>query len=197
MVSRRPRRCPRLAYFNVQPELSRPGVQRRQVNFQTLGAFRRHRERHLARGQHVPVPGNRPVQHFVIGVAEQIAALHLNHQRRGADPRKGKELLGALRLVQRRVRRAIGEHQPVKTELPIVRLIAEVSAVGPERVALFVPFRQGLIDPVPDKPTLQARMAAKRFPVFRNPAKAISHRVGVFTEDQRARFVRHADPFLD
>jgi hypothetical protein len=40
-------------------------------------------------------------------------------------------------------------------------------------------------------------MAAKRLPVFRKPAEAVSHRVGVFAEDQRTRFIRHADPFLD
>ena len=71
-------------------------------------------------------------------MAEQVPALHLNHQRRGADPRKGEELLRALRLEQRRVRRAIGEDQAVEAELSIVWLIAKVPAVRPECVAIFV-----------------------------------------------------------
>ena len=95
------------------------------------------------------------------------------------------------------MRGTVGEYQTIEAELPIVRLITKVSAVRPERVTLFVLLRQGLIDPVPDKPALQARMIAKRLPVFRKPTKAVAHRVGVFAEDQRTRFIRHADPFLD
>lgn len=94
--------------------LPRLGFQFRQSDLQTLNAFRGYRQRHLARSQYLPIPGNRPAQHFVIGMAEQVPALHLNHQRRGADPRKGEELLRALRLEQRRVRRAIGEDQPLR-----------------------------------------------------------------------------------
>lgn len=118
--------------------LPRLGFQFRQSDLQTLNAFRGYRQRHLARSQYLPIPGNRPAQHFVIGMAEQIPALHLNHQRRSADPRKGEELLRALRLEQRRVRRAIGEDRAVEAELSIVWLIAKVPAVRPERVAIFV-----------------------------------------------------------
>ena len=40
-------------------------------------------------------------------------------------------------------------------------------------------------------------MTAKCLPVPGEPAKAVAHRVGIFTEDQRASFIRHADPFFD
>lgn len=104
-------------------------------------------------------------------MAEQVPALHLNHQRRGADPRKGEELLRALRLEQRRVRRAIGEDQAVEAELSIVWLIAKVPAVRPERIALFVLFRQGLIDPVPDKSPCRRGWLRNACQYFANPPK--------------------------
>lgn len=40
-------------------------------------------------------------------------------------------------------------------------------------------------------------MAAKCLPVFSESAEAVSHRMGVFAEDQRTRFIRHADPLLN
>src|SRR5690606_32317902 len=116
-------------------------------------------------------------------MTEQIIALDLDDQRNGAHQRKGKELLGTLRLVKGGVRSAIGKHQPVEAELTVVGLIAKIAAVGPECRAVFRFFRQRLIDPVPDKSALQPGMAAECLPVAGKAAKAVAHRVSILAQD--------------
>lgn len=74
---------------------------------------------------------------LVVSMTEQIIALDIDDQRNGAHQRKGKELLGTLRLVKGGVRSAIGKHQPVEAELTVVGLIAKIAAVGPVCRAVF------------------------------------------------------------
>ncbi|MNT09689.1 hypothetical protein D3C72_1444820 [compost metagenome] len=93
--------------------------------------------------------------------------------------------------------RAIGEHQTVKAELPIVRRVAEVAAVGPVFISVVIAAGECLIDPVPDEATLQARILAEGLPITVKTAEAVAHRVSVFAQDQRPLFIRQADPLLD
>ncbi len=123
--------------------------------------------------------------------------MYLNHQRRGADQAELEKLLCALGLIEGRMRGAIREDQPVHAELAIVRRIAKITAVGPEGVAVFIPLRQRLVDPVPDKAALQAGVITKRLPVFGKAAEAVAHRMGVLAEDQRARLIRQGNPLLN
>ena len=95
------------------------------------------------------------------------------------------------------MRAAVGEHQTVHAELAIVRFVAKITAVGPANAAVVEGFTDGLIRPVPDKPALQARIVAKCLPVISKVAEAITHRMGVFAEDQRALFPRQTDPLFD
>ncbi|MNP43250.1 hypothetical protein D3C76_1370560 [compost metagenome] len=158
--------------------------------------LRRDIEHHHIRSQHLAITHHRPTQLLVIGLTEEIVTVHLYHQRRVADQGKSEKLLRALGLIQGRMRRAVGEDQPVQTELSVVRFIAKIAAVGPEGVALFVMLSQGLVHPVPHKTTLQARMFAESVPVFSESAKAVAHRVGIFAEDQRTCLIRHTDPLF-
>ena len=138
-----------------------------------------------------------PAQHFVIGWAEQVFADDAHPQRRGRQQRELKILLGVLRLHQRRMRRAIGKHQTVHTELAIVRLITKVAAIGPADAAVGKGFADRLVGPVPDKPALQPRVLAKGLPVIGEVAEAVAHRVGVLAKDQRPLLTGQADPFFD
>ena len=107
-----------------------------------------------------------------------------------------EELLRALRFKQRRMRRAVGEHQTVHAELAVVRLVAEVAAVGLPGLPVFIVARQALVDPVPDEAALQARKLTKRLPVFCKAAEAVAHGVRILAQDQRPVFARQADPLF-
>src|SRR5690606_41275766 len=94
-----------------------------------LSLRRRDEERTLPLSRHRSVTVHGPSEQLVIRMTEQVIALHVHHQRRSAYPRKGKELLRALSLIQCRVRRAIGEHQPVKAELSVIGCITKIATV--------------------------------------------------------------------
>lgn len=108
-------------------------------------------------------------------MAEQIVAADRKAQRIAGIDGKLPELLGALRLIKRRMRRAIGKYQPVHTELTIVGFIAKIAAVGLPGFALIVIAGQALINPVPDEAALQTRELAEGLPVLSKTAKAVAH----------------------
>ncbi len=57
--------------------------------------------------------------------------------------------------------------------------------------------RQALINPVPDESPLQAGELTERLPVAIEPAKTVTHRMGIFTEDQRTGLFRQTNPFFN
>ena len=197
MSGRRPGGCLRLFHAHRQPELTcrvrlcdvRQG--------DALTTLRRDIQRDLPGGNWVAIQSEGPVQDLVVAMAEQIFAGDLNLTLRARQQRELEKLLCVLRLKQRRMRRAVGKHQPVHTELAIVRRVAKVAAVRGPGVAFVIVFNQRLIDPVPDEAALQARVLAERLPVFGESAEAVTHRVGIFAEDQRALFAGQRQPFFD
>ena len=99
-----------------------------------------------------------------------------------ADPdRRGEPLV----LPHRRLRPAIRPDHPVAHEGAVVRLLAEVAAVGPARP----PVRQRLDEPViaelPDEAALQPGCRFDGVPVLGERPVAVAHRVRVLAHDQR------------
>ncbi|CUY74704.1 Uncharacterised protein [Serratia marcescens] len=187
----------RLHHLHVQPQFAGLMQHRQPVEQgEASAALRRQRQIETAAGALHAVQLQPPVELLVVGVAEQVVAGDGQRQRGGVEG-EAEQLLRPLRFEQRRVRGAIREHQPVQAELAIVGGVAEVAAVGPEFFAAFVAPDQRLIDPVPDKAALQARMCVERAPVALKAAEAVAHRMGVFAQDQRALFLRQADPLAD
>ena len=92
------------------------------------------------------------MQDFVISVAEQVLARHPNTERFSADEIKLEGLLDLLRLEQRWMRAEVRKNQTIDAELPIIYLITEVAAVGPEMPTVFGFAIEPLIDPIPNKP---------------------------------------------
>lgn len=86
-------------------------------------------------------------------MAEQILAADGQRQRIGVEG-KLEKLLRPLRFKQRRVWCAIGEYQPIKAELSIVRRIAKVAAVSPVFLTVFITASERLIDPIPNEAPL-------------------------------------------
>src|SRR5205085_2897498 len=82
-----------------------------------------------------------------------------------------------LQLVQRGMGCAVRPDDPVGTEVPVVRRLAEVAAVGPVLAAPRVDLPDAVIDPLPDEATLQRVVAAERRPVVGQAAVRISHRM--------------------
>ncbi len=197
MVRFRPVGGLRLHHLHVQPQFAGLMQHRQPVEQgEASAALRRQRQIEAAAGALHAVQLQPPVELLVVGVAEQVVAGDGQRQR-GSVEGEAEQLLRPLRFEQRRVRGAIREHQPVQAELAIVGCVAEVAAVGPKFFAAFVAPDQRLIDPVPDKAALQARMCVERAPVALKAAEAVAHRMGVFAQDQRALFLRQADPLAD
>ena len=121
------------------------------------------------------------------------------------DPDRGRQLLV---LVHGRLRGPVGEHHPVGDEVAVVRLVAEVAAVGPAESVRRLPglaavrhlthrggrttgatvvqaLRQAVVPELPDEAALQAWGRLDRLPVLGQRAVAVAHRVRVLTHDQR------------
>ena len=79
-----------------------------------------------------------------------------------------------------------GADQAVETEVSVVGLVAKVAAIGePFRPVIREP-ANALIFPVPDKAALEARVLVDGVPIFFQVAGAVTHRMGIFTHDNRA-----------
>ena len=84
------------------------------------------------------------------------------------------------------VRGAVRPDEPVADKIRVVRLVAEVAAIHPERTPLFVGAPDPVIDPFPDESSLEAVVFFKRVVVFAEAAVAVPHRVRILAHDQRA-----------
>lgn len=94
------------------------------------------------------------------------------------------------------MRRAIWKQQTVYAKLAIVNRIPKITAIAPIVAPLTIPFGNALIDPIPNKATLQTRKLTKRLPVFIKRAQAVAHRMSIFTQDEGAVFLRQTDPIF-
>ncbi len=93
----------------------------------------------------------------------------------------------------------IRENQSVYDEIPIIGLISEIAAVGIIPFSLFILFRDAVVQPFPDKTTLQPFISVKCFPIFLQPAGTISHGMCILTENMGVfhRFPSHFLHFLN
>lgn len=106
-----------------------------------------------------------PAKPLVVGFPKQVFALDPHSQRGVLKQSEAERLLSALCLEQSGMGSAIREQQAVAAELAIVLQVAEVTAIAPVVAAISGVFVEPLIDPIPDKPALQAWMIAKRLPI--------------------------------
>ena len=88
-------------------------------------------------------------------------------------------------LEQRRLGPAVGPDQAVQAEVAVVRLVAEVAAVGPARRAVRQLLDEAVVPPLPDEAALQSVRGLDRVPVLGQRAVAVAHRVRVLAHDQR------------
>ncbi len=127
-----------------------------------------------------------PPEVQVAGVADVVQVVHGDPPRRrvDVDPDRFDDLLV---LDQARRRRAVREEQPVGDEIAVVDLLAEVAAVGVERVGVLLPGEPGdpVVDPLPDEATGQARMCLDDLLVLGQPTGAGAHGVSVLAQHGR------------
>ena len=88
-------------------------------------------------------------------------------------------------LPHRRLRCAIGPHQAVAAEVPVVRLVAEHAAVRPPLGAVRRALDEPVVPPLPDEAALQPVRVLDRVPVVGERPVAVAHRVRVLAQDQR------------
>ncbi|MNE32533.1 hypothetical protein D3C80_1261500 [compost metagenome] len=81
MIRRRPGGRHRLNDIHIQPDFACRHGKFRCVDFNTLRLLRGNRERHVPTRQHFAVACNIPAQLLIITLAEQIIAVHVDHQR--------------------------------------------------------------------------------------------------------------------
>ncbi|MPN22961.1 hypothetical protein SDC9_170346 [bioreactor metagenome] len=88
--------------------------------------------------------------------------------------------MNPLHFAEAGVRLPVRADQSVAAEVSVVRLVAEVAAVG-------VAPRRGerVFAPLPDKASGETVVAVDHFPVFEEIAGAVAHGVGVFVHDER------------
>lgn len=79
----------------------------------------------------------------------------------------------------------VWEDQAIHTEVVVVRVVAVVAAVFVERLAVFVACQNTVVTPFPDEVTLNAVMLVEHVLVFGQAARAVTHGVGVFTDNAR------------
>ena len=93
------------------------------------------------------------------------------------------------------MRRAVRPDDAVRHEIAVVRHIAEVAAIGPVRLALWIELFDAVVNPFPDVAALEAVMFFDCVPIIREAAVAVAHGVRIFTHDQRAPAYARLGPF--
>ena len=107
-----------------------------------------------------------------VGVSSHVAAQvgRGRRSRAGSRPgsgrrrRRGSTRTGCdevLELEQRRMRRPVGPDEAVGAEVRVVRLVAEVAAVGPVLAPVRVGRPDPVVDPLPDEAALEPRRGAR------------------------------------
>ena len=84
-----------------------------------------------------------------------------------------------------RLGRPVGPDHPVRDEVAVVGLVAEVAAVGPVGRAVGPRLDEAVVPPLPDEAALQAGRGLDGVPVLGQRAVAVAHRVRVLAHDQR------------
>ena len=92
------------------------------------------------------------------------------------------------------MRAAIGKHQAVNAKLSVIDVVAKVAAIRPDGVAIVLDLIQALINPIPDKPTLDSWVFSEGIPIIGKVAQTVAHGMGIFAEDKRPVFVRETGP---
>ena len=82
-----------------------------------------------------------------------------------------------------------GTNQAIEAEIGIIGFVAKVAAIGKPFGAIGGETANPLIHPIPDKAPLQPFVLMDCRPIFLKIAGAVTHRVGIFTHDDRAVIV--------
>ena len=92
---------------------------------------------------------------------------------------RGERLLNELDFVVTGIRGSIGSDKPIATEVAVVRLIAEIPAVG-----VMTRFQKGVFAPFPEESASEARMFFDDFPILGEAPGAVAHGVGIFVHEE-------------
>ena len=102
-----------------------------------------------------------------------------------------------LQLGERGVGGPVGPDDAVGAEVGVVRLLAEVAAVGPVVPACSSRTPDPVVEPLPDESALERVMALEGREVVREPAVRVAHRMRVLAEDHRPEIVGALGPGHD
>ena len=127
--------------------------------------------------------------HEVVEVADQepARAERLDANRAGEELQLGEGGVGG----------SIGPDDPVRAEVGVVGLVAEVPAVGPVLPASVVSPPDPVVDPLPDEPALERAVTLEGREVVGEPTVRVAHAVRVLAEDHRPGVVALLGPRHD
>src|SRR4051812_25705530 len=101
--------------------------------------------------------------------------------------RKDNWLQDLLVFVEGRMRKPIRAQQSIATEIAVIGRVAKVATISKVELAISSFLANTLIDPIPKKAPLQARIERNRIPILLQVARAIAHGVRIFAHDNRTR----------
>ena len=113
----------------------------------------------------------------------------LEAQRGGIGHLGGDRLHRLLELGHAGRRRAVREDEAVADEGGVVRLFAEVAAVGVDFAPVLGLRADAVVDPLPDEGAAELRVLPNDIPVLLHAARAVAHGVDVLAEDEGALVV--------
>ena len=92
----------------------------------------------------------------------------------------------------------VGKNQSVDTKILIAGNLRwpVIASIRPEFFALFVCFKQALVNPIPDEASLQLFVFIKKIPVILEIADAVSHSMGILTHNKRTIFESFSQVFF-
>ena len=134
----------------------------------------------------LPIDRKCPAQFQIIQILKKIEVEQFDPAALRIQQSYPDRLRQLFKLKQSRMRRAVGPDKTVRAEVGIIRGVAEISSICPVffSVGTFLP--DAMVHPFPDEAPLNALYMIKQLKIFLQPAIAVSHRMGIFTKNNRA-----------
>src|SRR3712207_5741472 len=163
---------------------------RLQRKFHFATALRRHRRKFGFPLLHCSsLALHRPMEHVSFQSGEVMAISYSNPSGSKYHRFEVDVLQHFLYFPYMRMKRAVGSNEPVGTKIRIVYHTgkAHIAAERPDRTFILIFLQKSLIDPVPDKTSLQLIVFVNQVPIVLQIPYTVSHGMGVLAQNHRTR----------
>ena len=133
---------------------------------------------------------------ILVKVSKHKFIFNLNYSSSGINSIEINILIKLFYLAKLRSNFSVTEKKPITAEMTVVRVFAEVTAVGKIFLSVFILSKNTLVNPIPNKATLQTRVFIPKACIFVGRTARVTHSVSIFAQNIRSAVTLSYSIFL-